>query len=69
MSALTSSPSSGTGNPGNGPVGELHDENRSVSLYDRDRFLVPGHHHHVVVRLASHRALHAEPVEVGIRVG
>ncbi len=32
MSALTSSPSSGTGNPGNGPVGELHDENVSVSL-------------------------------------
>ena len=33
MSSLTSSPSSGTGKPGNGPVGELHDENESVSLY------------------------------------
>ena len=33
MSALTSSPVRGTGNPGNGPVGELHDENVSVSLY------------------------------------
>ena len=33
MSALTSSPSSATGKPGNGPVGELHDENVSVSLY------------------------------------
>ena len=31
MSALTSSPSSGTGNPGNGPVTELHDENVAVS--------------------------------------
>ena len=33
MIAPTSSPSSGTGNPGNGPVGELHDEKESVSLY------------------------------------
>ena len=32
ISALTSSPSSSTGNPGNGPVGELHDEKVSVSL-------------------------------------
>ena len=33
ISAATSSaPSSGTGKPGNGPVGELHDENVSVSL-------------------------------------
>ena len=32
MSALTSSPSSGTGNPGNGPVTDVHDENVSVSL-------------------------------------
>ena len=33
MSSLTSSPSSGTGNPGNGPVTELHDENVAVSWY------------------------------------
>ena len=34
ISSLTSSrPSSGTGNPGNGPVTELHDENVSVSVY------------------------------------
>ena len=32
MSALTSSPSSATGNPGKGPVGELHDEKVAVSL-------------------------------------
>ncbi len=31
MSALTSSPTRGTGNPGNGPVTELHDENVAVS--------------------------------------
>ena len=31
MSSLTSSPSSGTGKPGNGPVTELHDENVAVS--------------------------------------
>ena len=31
MSALTSSPTSGTGKPGNGPVTELHDENVAVS--------------------------------------
>ena len=30
--SLTSSPSSGTGKPGNGPVTELHDENVSVSV-------------------------------------
>ncbi len=33
MSALTSSPSSGTGNPGNGPLTELHDEKLAVSWY------------------------------------
>ena len=33
MASLTSSPSSGTGKPGNGPVTELHDENVSASLY------------------------------------
>lgn len=32
MSSLTSSPSSGTGNPGKGPVTERHDENVSLSL-------------------------------------
>ena len=33
ISPLTSSwPSSGTGNPGNGPVTELQDENVSVSV-------------------------------------
>ena len=31
MSAVMSSPTSGTGNPGNGPVTELHDENVAVS--------------------------------------
>ena len=31
MSAVTSSPTSGTGKPGNGPVTELHDENVAVS--------------------------------------
>ena len=34
ISSLTSSrPSSGTGNPGNGPVTELHEEKVSVSVY------------------------------------
>ena len=33
MSSVTSSPSSGTGKPGSGPVGELHDENESVLVY------------------------------------
>ena len=33
ISALTSSPPSGTGNPGNGPVTELHDEKVAVSVY------------------------------------
>ena len=33
MTAVTSSPSSGTGKPGNGPLTELQDENRSVSWY------------------------------------
>ncbi len=33
MSALTSSPSSATGNPGKGPVTELHDEKVAVSWY------------------------------------
>ncbi len=32
MRSLTSSPSSGTGKPGNGPVTALHDENTAVSL-------------------------------------
>ena len=32
MSSVTSSPSSGTGKPGNGPVTAVHDENVSVSL-------------------------------------
>ena len=32
MSSLTSSPSSGTGKPGNGPVTELHEENVAVSV-------------------------------------
>ena len=32
MSALTSSPSSGTGKPGNGPVTAVHDDQVSVSL-------------------------------------
>ena len=50
-------------------MGELHDENVSVSLYDRDRFVVPGHHHHVVVALALHRALRTQPVEVRVRIG
>ena len=31
--SLTSSPSSGTGNPGNGPVTELADENVVVLVY------------------------------------
>ena len=31
MSALTSSPASATGNPGNGPVTELHEEKVAVS--------------------------------------
>ena len=69
MSALTSSPSSGTGKPGNGPVGELHDENVVGVVVDRDRFVVAGHHHHAVVRLAADRALRAQPVEVRVRVG
>ena len=33
MRSLTSSPSNGTGNPGNGPVGELHDEKTWVAWY------------------------------------
>ena len=33
MRSLMSSPTSGTGNPGNGPVTELHDENVAVSWY------------------------------------
>ena len=33
MSSLTSSPTSGTGNPGKGPVTELQDEKVAVSWY------------------------------------
>ena len=32
ISSVTSSPSSGTGKPGNGPVTEMHDENVSASF-------------------------------------
>lgn len=32
MSSVTSSPSSGTGKPGNGPVTEMHDDHVSASL-------------------------------------
>ena len=43
-------------------------EGRGV-VVDRDRFLVAGHHHDVVVRLAVHRALPAEVLEVRIGIG
>ena len=33
MRSVTSSPTSGTGNPGNGPLTEVHDEKVAVSLY------------------------------------
>ena len=52
---------------GEGPRCPVADENAS----DRCRWpglLVPGHHHHVVVLLGPHRALRAQPVEVGVRV-
>ncbi len=68
ISSLTSSPSSGTGKPGNGPLTELHDENVAGSVYDRDRFVVAGDHRHTVVRLALHRALRAQMLQVRIRV-
>ncbi|BBA90193.1 hypothetical protein MPSD_49040 [Mycobacterium pseudoshottsii JCM 15466] len=32
ISSVTSSPSSGTGKPGNGPVTEMHEENVSASF-------------------------------------
>ena len=38
-------------------------ERRGV-VEHRDRFFVAGHHHHVVMRLALHRALRAEVLEV-----
>ena len=69
MSALTSSPTSGTGKPGNGPVTELHEENVGGVVEHRDRLFVAGDHHHVVVRLPLHRTLRAEVLEVRIRVG
>ena len=43
-------------------------EGRRV-VVDRDRFLVSGHHHDALVRLAVHRALPAQVLEVRIGVG
>ena len=43
-------------------------ERRGV-VVDRDRLVVAGDHHHVVVRLAPHRALRAQVLEVRVRVG
>ena len=65
--ALTSLPSSGTGNPGNGPLTELHDEKLAVSWYS-DRFLVASHHHHARCSSCCTGSA-AEVVEVGVRVG
>ncbi len=69
ISSLTSSPSSGTGNPGNGPVTELHDEYVSVSRYTSTASSSP-----VTITTpwcGSRRTGHspAQEVEVGIGVG
>ncbi len=37
-------------------------------VVDGDRFVVAGHHHHVVMRLARHRAAGAEVIEVRVRI-
>ena len=56
MRSLTSSPSSGTGKPGKGPVTDLHDENASVSWYIGQRLVVAGDQGDVVVGFAVDRA-------------
>ena len=38
-------------------------------MVHRDRFVVARHHHDVVMRFAPHRALLAQELEVGVRVG
>ena len=68
MRSLTSSPSSGTGNPGNGPLTELHDENVAGVVVHRDRLVVAGDHHDVVVRFALHRALPPQVLVVRVRI-
>ena len=57
------------GEPGERPGGRVARRERVGVVVDRDRFVVPGHHHHAVVALALHRALRAQPVEVRVRVG
>ena len=69
MSALTSSPSSAHRETGERAGRRVARRERGGVVVDRDRFLVAGHHHHVVVRLAPHRALRPQPVEVRVRVG
>ena len=54
---------------GERPGGRVARRERRGVVVDRDRFVVAGHHHHVVVRLAADRALRAQPVEVRVRVG
>ena len=69
MSALTSSPSSGTGKAGERSGHRVARRERRGVVVHRDRFVVPGDHHDVVMRFALHRALRPQVLEVRIRIG
>ncbi len=57
------------GEPGEGPGRRVARRERVGVVVHRDRFVVPGHHHHAVMGFAPHRALPAQPLEVRVRVG
>ena len=57
------------GEAGERPGGRVARRIRVGVVVDRDCFVVPGHHHHVVVALAPDRTLRTQPVEVRVRVG
>ena len=55
--------------PGERPGDRVARRERRGVVVHRDRLVVARHHHDVVVRLAPHRALRAQGLEVGVRVG
>ena len=57
------------GETGERPGRRVARRERVGVVVHRDRFVVPGHHHHAVVALALYRALRTQPVEVRVRVG